>query len=446
VGARGKLATWWYDLHDSLWFIPTLLTAISAALALLMVRLDRALLTRRGPGVDWLFDAGAAGAREVLSAIASTTITVTGVVFSITIVALQLASSQFSPRVLRTFTGDRGNKLVLGVFIATFTYCLLVLRTVREAPEDGAAFVPAASVTLAIVLALVAVGFLIYYVNHAAHSIRAAVIIDRATTDTLGLVDELFPAGTGRPAPTPPPPPAAPPALVRTEAGGYLQAIDEDALFALAEGEALTIRLEPLIGDHLLPGSALAAAWPAASLTPKVRDSIRRAVVLGPERTLQHDLAFGVRQLADIAVKALSPGINDPTTAVVAIDRLAEILTTLAHRPRPAEVRTGRDGTTRLLARGPAFARLVETAFAQIRHYGAADAVVVEHLVATLGRMADLVPPDRVEPLARQARLAVEGARQAIAVAGDRERIERAAAWTMAAPAAAAGAAAEAAR
>lgn len=427
----GRLSSWWYDLQDSLWFIPALLTGAAVGLAVLMIRLDRALLARRGSAVDWLFDAGAAGAREVLSAIAGTMITVTGVVFSITIVALQLASSQFSPRVLRTFTGDRGNKLVLGVFIGTFTYCLLVLRTVREAPEDGAAFVPAASVTLAIGLAIVCIGFLIYYINHAAHSIRASVIIDRAASDTAGLIDELYPADAGRPAAPRPAwtAPRDPPAVVRAETGGYLQAIDAKALFDLADGALLTVRPEPIIGEYVLPGAVLANVWPAAALTPKAHGAIAGAMVLGPERTLQHDLELGIRQLADIAAKALSPGINDPTTAVICIDRLAEALVTLAHRGHPEEVRTGADGTTRLVLHGPSFGRLVGVAFAQLRHYGAADATVMEHVVTTLGRMTALVPPERREPLAREARLAVEGARQAIAVGGDRERVERAAAW-----------------
>ena len=430
MNRSGRLSAWWYGLQDSLWFIPALLTAAALALAEGMVRLDRVLLARRGTAVDWLFGAGTAGAREVLSAIAGTMITVTGVVFSITIVALQLASSQFSPRVLRTFTSDRGNKLVLGVFIGTFTYCLLVLRTVREAPTDGSAFVPAASVTVAIGLALVCIGFLIYYINHAAHSIRASVVIDRAAADTLDLIDKLYPAETGQPAAKQAgPPPGGPARLVRAERGGYLQAVDAEALFRLAERRALTIQPEPLIGEYVLPGATLASVWPDAALAAPVVDGVRGAMGLGPERTLQHDLELGIRQLADIALKALSPGINDPTTATICVDRLAEALVILAKQSRPDEVRTGADGTTRLVLRGPPFERLVGVAFAQIRHYGAADATVMAHLVATLGRVVALVPPVRRGALSREARLAIEGAQGAIALGGDRERIEQAGAW-----------------
>ncbi len=427
----GRFSGRWYGLQGSLWFIPALMTAGAIALALGMIQLDQVLISRKGPAVLWLFGAGASGAREVLSAISGTMITVTGVVFSITIVALQLASSQFSPRVLRTFTSDRGNKLVLGAFIGTFTYCLLVLRTVREAPEQGTAFVPAASVTLAILLAIVCIGFLIYYINHAAQSIRASVIIDRAAQDTLALIEVLYPKETGLPAQSEPEPvmPEAVPGVVRAERGGYLQAIDAEALFGLAEGESLTIRPEPEIGHYVLPGEPLASIWPVGALTPPVVDGVRRAMGQGSERTLQHDLDLGLRQLADIALKALSPGINDPTTAMIAIDRLAEALVTVGQRDRPVELRTGKDGTNRVVLRGPSFEQLVGVAFSQVRHFGAADATVMEHLVTMMGRVAALVPEDRREPLAREARLAVESAAAEIEVDADQERVERAAKW-----------------
>jgi uncharacterized membrane protein len=434
TAARIELASWWDDLRDSLWLIPAVATAIAVALAFLMVRLDRSLIAGGQTGADWLFGAGASGAREVLSAIAGTMITVTGVVFSITIVALQLASSQFTPRVLRTFTGDRGNQIVLGVFIATFTYALLVLRTVREGAGDQAEpFVPAASVSMAIVLAVVSIGFLIYYISHAANSIRASVIIDRAAHDIMGLIDQLFPDEIGRPAPTPstaPEAPSVPATLVRADGAGYLQAIDADALFDLAEKRAFLVRVEPLIGEFVLPGAPLAAVWPAATLPPPVERAIRAALVLGPERTLQSDVEYGLRQLADIAIKALSPAVNDPTTAIICIDRLAEALTRLAARARPQETRTGKDGRLHLILHGPPFARLVSVAFGQIRHYGAGDAVVAAHLATTLGRMAELVPAERRPPLRREARLVAESARGEIAIPEDLERVERSAVWT----------------
>ncbi len=424
-----RLSSWWYDLQDSLWFLPAVITGIAIALALGMVRLDEALLLDRRTGSSWLFGGGAEGARGVLSAIAGTMITVTGVVFSITIVALQLASAQFTPRILRTFTGDRGNQVVLGAFIGTFTYALLVLRSVRTASSDAVTFVPAASVTLAIVLVLVSMGLLIYYIHHVASSIRASVIIDRAARDTLGLVDELYPADSGRPTQRLSPRPLEAPGVVHTTASGYVQHIDQDALVSLVEEQGIVVRLEPLVGEFVLPGAVLASVWPTDKLDESLAQAIRVTVVLGSERTLQADVELGIRQLADVAIKSLSPGINDPTTATICIDRLGEVLVRLAHKGNPEEVHTGKDGGGNLILPRPSFARLVAVAFDQLRHYRTGDPAVAEHLVEVLGRMVSLVPPERRPPLVRQARLVLQASRDQGSIPSDLKRLDEAGAW-----------------
>ena len=438
-----RLTSRWYEIRSSLWFVPAVMTGIAITMALGMVRLDQALTLDRRTESAWLFGGGAEGARGVLSAIAGTMITVTGVVFSITIVALQLASAQFTPRVLRNFIGDRGNQVVLGSFISTFIYALLVLRSVRSASEDGAVFVPSASVTLAIVLVLVSMGLLIFYIHHAASSIRASVVIDRATADTLGLIEELFPAEVGQPAPSPPPLPVLAPGVVPAVASGYVQHIDQDALFTLAEERAVIVRLEPLIGEFVLPGASLASVWPAEELDDKLAQAIQGTFVLGAERTLQADVELGIRQLADIAIKSLSPGINDPTTATICIDRLAEALVRLAQRSKPEEVRTGDDGSARVIVKGPPFDRLVEEAFSQIRHYGARDVTLLVYLLSTLGRMAALVPPERRDPLERQAQIVLQTSCQLITIPSDLERVERAGGWLGIGPNKRSGASAE---
>jgi uncharacterized membrane protein len=333
--------------------------------------------------------------------------------------------------VLWTFTGDRGNQLVLGVFIATFTYALLVLRTVREAPDDTAeAFVPSASVTLAILLALASIGFLIYYINHAANSIRAVVVIDRAARDTLGLIDGQFPAGVSRQAEPLPREPDGDPVAVHADSGGYLQAINTDALFALDEDLALAVRIDVPIGAHVLPGEAVAGVWATRAVDDDLKRRVIAALVLGSERTLQTDLELGIRQVADIAVRALSPGINDPTTAMNCIDRLAEVLTNVACRDAPPSVWT-RDGSrTRVILEPVPYGRLVSVAFAQIRHFGCGDAIVARHLVTTLGKIAEIVPPQRWPPLVEQAQRTVQGARTRIEVAADLAEVEWAAHWT----------------
>jgi len=436
---RARLKLWWYEVKNSLWFLPAVLTAAAMLLSVLTVQIDQTLLLNRRAGVHWLFSGGTDGARGVLQAIAGTMITVTALVFSITVVALQLAASQLTPRVLRAFMADRANQMALGFFISTFTYSLLVLRVVRSPLEDAGAFVPSLSVTVAIVLALFSVALLIYFVHHAANAMRASVVIDRAASVALELIAHRYPENVGEG--VEPESPAwlatVPAAMVCTDSSGYLQSINADALFALAERHALTIRLEPAIGDFILPGAEVASVWPETARDEEVGQAIRTALVLGPERTQQADVAFGFQQLSDIAVKALSPGINDPTTAAICIDRLSEGLVTLANRGKPNEVRSGEDDSVRVVLPGPNFARLVGIAFDPIRHYGAGDPTIAEHLVSTLGRIARLIPIAHRAPIASQANLVLKSMRAQVLLPEDQEKVERAGAW-IGAPAASA--------
>ena len=421
---------WWRRIRDSLWFVPGLITVAAVGLAAALVELDATIQAGRPADYYLAFGGGAEGARGVLSAIATSTVTVTGVVFSITIVALQLASSQYSPRVLRNFSNDRINQTVLGVFIATFTYSLLVLRTVR-AGEGEQLFVPSISIGVAIALALLSVGCLIFYIHHVARSIRAAVIIDRAAQDTRVVIDRLFPEARGEldPAGHEVDLPEMQPVVITAPRSGYLQIVDGDALFHLAEQERLTLRVEPSTGAFVFAGEAIASLWSPiadgdqlASLSQRVR----AAFVFGPEPTLEGDVEFGFRQIADIAIKVLSPAMNDPTTAVICINRLAELLVRLGNRRLSTEARRSEDGRLRLVTPKPQFQRAVDLSFDQICHYGSGDPVVAVHLLQTLGRIAGLVPPDRRGPLARQIWSVLYAAKEAITEPADRDRVQRA--------------------
>lgn len=420
----------WNDLQDRLWFIPALMTIGSALLAFVMIRIDHSLLGQRRPESDWLFGAGASGAREVLSAIASTMITVTGLVFSITIVALQLASSQFTPRVLRTFTGDRGNQLVLGIFISTFTYALLVLRTVREATNDGAvAFVPSAAVTVALILTGTSVGFLIYYISHAADSIRASVIIDRATQDTLGVVRRQYPEATDDAVDDADMTSRLASGLtdVRARRAGFVQEISEDHLLAALRAGNLALELTVSMGQFVHVGSVIARAWPAERVDSEaLADQVNGSLILGSERTLHADVELGIRQLADIAVKALSPGINDPTTATICIDRLGQILVEIASRPEQVVVRHGDEGRGTLYRQRLRWETVVRAAFDEIRHFGAGDPMVALHLSRTLRRLIDVVPAARVPALVDQRGAVIAAARREFGDPAEVARIESA--------------------
>lgn len=420
------------DLLDSLWFIPTVIALVYAALALVLLRADHALgLDTQGRDA-WAVG-GADGARGVLFAIAGTTLSVLGVVFSLTVVVLQIASAQFTPRVMRNLTGDRGTQVVLGVFLGTFTYALIVLRAVRSPGENGggAGFVPVAAVAVAIVLALVSIAFMIYTINHVARSVQVAVIIKRVTHDTLDLFDEPL-AGAINERQGPDSAGHALPAeqgeIITTEGDGYLEAIDARALLAAAEMRGLLVRTEALVGSFLLSGAALATVWPKGVIDDVLAGMLRSAFVLGPERTRQQDVELGIRQLADIAVRALSPAVNDPTTATLCIDRLGQLLVHAVSREECEVVRGS--GAGRVIVRGPSFARLTDVAFTQIRHYGAGDVLVATHLMTTLGEVAARVSVTQQEPLREQAAALLIEAHEVLRVACDVSRVEAAAAWS----------------
>jgi uncharacterized membrane protein len=399
---RVRLGILWERISGSLWLVPALCTIVAVILAAVSVELDRRLLAAGRVDLYLAFGGGAEGARGVITAIGSTVITVTGVIFSVTIVALQLASSQYSPRVLRSFMRDWSNQVVLGVFIGVFAYTLLVLRTVRSASDDGESFVPSLSVAIAIGLAFVSIGFLIYFIHHVARSIQAAVIIDRAVHDTCTVAERLFPP-TEESAEWPPVASSVAlgqPATITATDAGYIQAIDEDALFHLACQRQVTLRIERRIGEHLLPGTVLASVWPADSPPDDLMDAVRAAFVVGSERTLFNDPELGVRQVTDIALRALSPSLNDPTTAMICFDRLAETLVLVGRCRTPPSVRR-REGAA-LVIRRQAFDDLVTCVFGLTRHAAAADPNVALHVVRTLACIGESVRPEHRPILARQ--------------------------------------------
>lgn len=411
-----KLATAWASIRGGLWFLPALCAAGSMALAAVTLALDATVAPEEfQPTV--LLGGGASAARSVLDTIGGSIITVTGVVFSVTIIALQLASSQFTPRVLRNFTADRGNQLVLGVFIGTFTYTLVVQRSVRGENGDVAAFVPTISVTVAVLLALLSVGFLIYFVDHVSRWIQAPHLIDRAAEDAKRLAQHRFPVDFGDPLDIKNRDsliPSARPDPILADRAGYLQVVDEDALFGLAREHEATVRMEVWIGQFILPGTVIAQVWPARTDDGPIADGVRSAFVLGGMRNARQDLELMIIELVDIAVKALSPSINDPTTATNAIDRLGEILAEIGQQDPVALWRTDRDRKILFLARSIGFDHLADLTFNQLRHYGAGSPVILEQLLNTLGRIRSTVRSDARPALDRHVRAVLRASRRTI--------------------------------
>ena len=393
-----RLRALWRDIYESLWLLPALFTASALALAWLLVHIDPYLpesLNRRS--IRWLFSGGADGARGVLSAIAGSIITVTGVVFSVTIVALQLASSQYTPRVLRTFMGDRSNQFVLAVFIGTFVYALAVMRTIHGSGDGYEEFVPAVAVTVGFVLAIISIGCLIFYIHHAARSIQVETIMANVTADALAVVRAEYREDDGSESDWVEP--DMPAHVVRAHESGYITALDENALIEAARRTSCIISVEVAFGQFVYPGMPLARLWGKTS-GDDVVENVRDAFATGPARTQHQDTTLGIVELVDIAVKALSPGINDPTTAMNAFDRLGEILLEIGRRQRITQIQA-EDGTTIILAR-PTFAAVVELAVDQIARYGATNPAVIERIASVLGRIAPLMPAERHDTLRAQ--------------------------------------------
>jgi uncharacterized membrane protein len=378
-------------LRTQLWPVPTIGVTLAVALGVFLPRLDERIDDVLPDSVTrYLFGGGAGAARSVLEAIAGSQITVTSLTFSLTIVTLQLASSQFSPRLLRTFTSDRFVHGTLALFLATFAYSLTVLRTVRTADDGQDAFVPQISVTLAFLLALATVVTLVLFLAHLASKIRVETMLRDVHTSASDTADRMLPVCGEPPARgSAPPDPPADAILVPAARSGFLGGVDEEALLHAAVDADAVVLVDRHPGSSLIAGTPVAACWPrAAGLDPDTRsrltERVADAISTGYERTAAQDVAYGLRQLTDVAVKALSPGINDPTTAVHALGHSAALLCELAGRDLGPRLLRDDEDRIRVVLRRPDLAELLDLAVSQPRRYGAADPAVLTRLMMLL--------------------------------------------------------------
>ena len=375
-GSKGEIVQKLVDtVRESLWFMPALWVVTCAAGAFGLVALDQAA-PELSSSVPLVFGGGPESARGLLSSIASSMITVVGVVFSITIVALQLASSQYSPRVLRSFMRDRPSQIVLGSFIGAFVYSVLVLRTVRSDDEQGAQFVPGLAVTGAVLLAVVAVGMLVFFVHHIASRMQVSQIVASVAEEALtelnrearedqrrarqGATRDATGVSRG--------PSRERDSVVVAHESGYLQYVDIDGLTALAERHDVVVRIEVPAGGWVQRHAPLFSVWGTAPTD--LGEELHREITVATQRVVYQDPEFALQQLVDIAVKALSPGINDPTTAINALHRITEVLVAAGRAGAPRVEHPGADGAVRLIAPKRDFAALLRTAFGEIGHFG----------------------------------------------------------------------------
>ncbi len=404
---NAKLSKLWDALHSSYWFIPSVMAVMATILAFTMLMLDRT-----GKSIDywWIYTGGASGARSLLEAVAGSMVSVSATAFSITIVALQLAASNFGPRLLRNFMQDTGNQVVLGTFIGTFIYCLLVLRTIHGEGDGYELFVPQLSVTFGIFLAIISVGVLIYFIHHASTIIQASHVIENASEDLHKAIEKLFPVQIGSGAldnqkqvgkaiPFDFEQESRP---IRANSTGYLQIIDDKELMELSQKNNLLLRIEHRPSKYIIKGCTLVMVFPSESVNKKLIKKINDAFILGAERTEQQDVEFPINQLVEIALRAISPAVNDPFTAIRCIDRLAAGLCHLVQRDFPSPYRYDKNNKLRIIIAEPIlFEELADSAFNQIRQYGKSDAAVTSRLLEAIARISSYTDNPKYQQVLR---------------------------------------------
>ncbi|MES2644155.1 MAG: DUF2254 domain-containing protein [Myxococcota bacterium] len=398
----------WEKLASSYWFVPALMMSAAAGLASLALHLDRSVFVAKSPS-DWFYDGDIEGARTLLSTVAGSIVTVAGVVFSITIAALTQASAQFGPRLLRNFMRDGANQLVLGTFVATFLYCILVLRAV---PEGEATAVPHFSVTVAVGLSIASLCVLVFFIHHISASMQAPHVVARAAMELRQAIERRYPARLDSETPAPPPTGPMPPpwqafgpdpGTIRGTSSGYLQAVDEEEVMRIATDRDLRLELLQRPGKFLLEGSPLVLVWPARAVSAALCRAVNAAFLVGRQRTPEQDIEYALDQMVEIAVRALSPGVNDPFTAVTCIDWLGDSLRRLSACGEPPAIRPDRHGASRVVAHVPTFPGLVDAAFDQIRQYGRTSVPVTIRLLESIAALAEHVDPEQRAVLLRKA-------------------------------------------
>jgi uncharacterized membrane protein len=389
------------DLRSSYWFVPALLASGAFAAGLLLVYVDAVIGELWLGQAEWFYGSRPEGARSLLSTVAGSTITVAGVVFSITLAAVTYASGQYGPRLLSNFVRDRGNQVTLGVFIGTFLYCLVVLRTVRSAEESSAdtagavreAFVPHLAMFGAMALAITSIGVLIYFVHHVTDSIHINNVIARIGSRLIAdIAKERDAATIAEPAEAAPTFSAV--STINSTKTGYVEAIDEDALLAFAVDRGLTLTVLAIPGDFVHRGRPMLLCEQADSI--QLEGSVDFFQISRKRSALQ-DLHFPIDELVELAARALSPGVNDPFTAIACLDWLGAALSDLsAATPRPNAL-SDEAGNPRVIMRRLTFGDFVDLAFGQLRPYAAGDPNVSAHMLLTL----DIVSGSVGDPTAR---------------------------------------------
>ncbi|MFL6225032.1 MAG: DUF2254 domain-containing protein [Actinomycetes bacterium] len=414
-------------LAGALWVLPT----VSVVVFLLAgAALSRVEVDQDSPWATLAFQGTADDARSLLIVVSSTMITVTGLVFALTIVALQIASGQYSPRLLRNFMRDRGTQLVLSIFVGAFAYSTAGLYTVGVQGSGQEAFVPRLAVSGSLALALASVGVLIYFIHHLARSIQIDTIMSQVEREASAVIDEVYPHQPGyREAEERCPEPPLVAVGLPSARSGYIQAVDPDPLVRMAVRHDVVVVVARQVGDHVVAGTPIAWAWDRTAGQPPpgagtLREAVDEAVQVGFERTMVQDVGFGIRRLVDIANKALSPAVNDPYTGVQAVHHLSVLLCSLARLRLGDWIVRDDQGELRVAVPRPKFPDYLRLGTAQIRRFGAAEPAVTRALIVLLRDVGtSSATEDRRHACVRHIRLVLDDARRATAQPADVEAV-----------------------
>lgn len=420
-------------MRSSFWFIPTLMVFVAITLSMGLVGIDRALKSDYISFFGFLYSVSPEGARSILSTIAASMMTVAGVTFSITIVVLSLASSQFGPRLLRNFMQDRTIQFVLGTFVSSFIYCLIVLRSVQII--DANVFVPNFSVTFAVILALLNVGVLIYFIHHIATSIQADEVIAETSNELISNIERIFKSEQDLENKSP---------IVDQQQdneaynkynythyitarrNGYLQAVDRKKLLETARDNDYLIHLLLKPGQFVVADGRLAIISSKDIFDVDLNDSINNAFIFGSLRTPEQDIEFSIHQLVEVAVRSLSPGINDPYTAIACIDQLGSALCNLAKRNFPSSYCYDDKDQLRLKLKPLTYSGILNASFDQIRQYGSASVAVTIRLLEMLTLIAEQTRHSyQRRAIHRQANMILCGSQNSIPEQNDKDDVQK---------------------
>ncbi|MBI1320749.1 MAG: DUF2254 domain-containing protein [Candidatus Hydrogenedens sp.] len=423
---RIRLLSWLDALRSSYWFVPNAMAAVMFTLAFALPALERRY------DLDGLqawtgLDLTAGAAQTILSTITSANVSIVGVVFSITILTLSIASSQMGPRLVRTFMAERSTHFALGLYLSTAAYCLIVLAIVDE-KEGG--FVPRLSVVFALVAAVGGLGFLIYFIHRIARMIQAPNIVEAVAAELDRSIERLFPEVLDPDSPgvkdsdSQPPEGEGGPVLARGE--GYIQAIDYAALLGLATRGEYVLRIHNRPGHFVMRGLPIAEVLPPDKAGEELDAAFDDAIVYGYQRTPWQDLECAISELVEVAVRALSPGVNDPFTAITCVDRLGATLARLAERKIPGGLHLDDDGHLRVIADPETFSSALNAAFNQIRQNGRGGVAILIRIMESLRLIAAKTHrPGDCEAIRRQADMVLRAAEREVPEENDQADIRQ---------------------